>query len=520
MGKPSGKPVIMGFHKNQPKRQEVTQMVKKQSKGNTKSQVSKADKQNPAKAREINASTKYETCSEQLSPFGGLLALIKFLDLIKFEEIFDHIYQSPQRKPKLGHYRMVVGILILLFIGFNRLWHFTYIRLDAMVCGFFRITCLPVASTFWRYVDSLGINQAISFLKIMSILRERVWQQCGFIYSKIHISIDTTVETIYGNQQGGRKGHNPQHRGKKGYRPVLGFIDETREYLIGKLRKGETLSGEEAASLIRKIKSQLPGCVKEVLLRADGEFLSWESVAALIEEGFDFIIANKGCRPRFNPKTWYQPKKRKAIEYNSCVYQPSGWDVPCRFVAMRIPKEETATPGKPVQGELFEDDRYTYRIFCTSLRGKPHKVIATYDKRADVENLIGEAKREGLDAIPSAKFKNNYAYFQIVMLAYNIWRYFKIMAQESTKRDQPERCGSAQYGLKGIMDNTIRIARLKLLFIAAKVPFHSDYSKVKYSIHDTRTPAMLHFLKFLDKARTKVRPWIEGNLWPCRFVLN
>jgi hypothetical protein len=58
-------------------------------------------------------------------------------------------------------------------------------------------------------------------------------------------------------------------------------------------------------------------------------------------------------------------------------------------------------------------------------------VIAEYDKRADVENLVGESKREGLEAVPSAKFKNNYAYFQIVMLAYNIWRYFKMMAEIS-----------------------------------------------------------------------------------------
>ena len=39
-----------------------------------------------------------------------------------------------------------------------------------------------------------------------------------------------------------------KNRGKKGYRPVLCFIDETREYLLGKLRKGETISGEEAAT--------------------------------------------------------------------------------------------------------------------------------------------------------------------------------------------------------------------------------------------------------------------------------
>ena len=361
-------------------------MVKKRKKHNRKRRVSKGYSENGSEARKINASTVFETCTEQITPFGGLLGLIKFIDLIKLEEIFDNLYIAPRRKVKLGNYKMVMGILMLLFIGFNRIWHFTYIRLDAMVCGFFQLTLLPVASTFWRYVDSLGINQANSFLKIMSVLRERVWQLCGLTFEKIHLSTDTTVETLYGHQQGGRKGHNTKNRGKKGYRPVLGFIDETREYLLGYLRKGDTMSGEEVAKFIKKIKTQLPGCVKQVLFRADGEFFSWQSVAACIEEGFGFIIANKGARPPFDPKTWYRPKKRKPYEFNSCVYKPMGWKIPCRFVAMRIPKELKALPGRPVQCELFVDDHFTYRIFCTSLKGKPHKVIAEYDKRADVEN--------------------------------------------------------------------------------------------------------------------------------------
>ena len=40
---------------------------------------------------------------------------------------------------------------MLLFVCFNRLWHLTYIRLDAMVCGFFQLTRLPATSTFWPY---------------------------------------------------------------------------------------------------------------------------------------------------------------------------------------------------------------------------------------------------------------------------------------------------------------------------------------------------------------------------------
>jgi hypothetical protein len=474
-------------------------MVKSNKSKKRKNRKNKGSKKNAARARKINASTPHETCSEQLSPFGGLLAMIKFFDLIDFKQIFESTYHAPARQPKLGNYSMVAGLLMLLFIGFNRIWHFTYIRLDAMLCGFFRLTKLPVASTFWRYLDSLGINQAQSLLKIMSILRERVWQQLGFNYYRICIDIDTTVETLYGNQQGGRKGHNTKNRGKKGYRPVLCFIEQTRECLIGKLRKGETMSGKQTAAFVLQTKSQLPACVQKVLLRADGEFLSWESVQAAIICGYDFIIANKRCDPPFDPGGWYRPWKRKDIQYNSCVYQPIGWGAPCRFVAMRIPKTRL-TPNQQVQCALFEDDNYTYRIFCTNLSGQAHELVSRYDKRADVENLVGEAKREGLEAIPSAKFKNNYAFFQLVMLAYNIWRYIKLLATTSQGiKEMP--------ALKTATSNTIRIARLKLLFIAAKVVKDQNRDKIKYSIHDTRTPAMIHFLNFLDQARLKPKPW-------------
>ncbi len=494
-------------------------MVERRKNNNRKNRSRKGFCKKRAKARKINASTTYETCTEQLSPFGGLLALIKFIDLVNFHKIFDSAYQKPSRNPKRGHYLMMGGILMLLFIGFNRIWHFVYVRMDAMLCGFFSVTRLPAASTFWRYVDSLGINQAKSLVKVMSILRERVWQLCGFTFYRIRVDIDTTVKTVYGNQQGARKGHNPKHRGKEGLRPLLGFIEETREYLVGKLRKGTTVDGAEAAAFIADIKNHLPGCVQEVLLRADGEFLSWQSVQAAMQAGFDFIIANRGCTPVFDSNQWYRPFKRKQLEYNSCIYQPGRWGQSCRFVVMRILKEQKHPSNQPQQCVLFEDDKYTYRIFCTSLAGPAHKVIAKYDKRADVENLVGEAKREGLDMIPSTKFKNNYAFFQIVMLAYNIWRYMKMIANQSVSGDRSHSAAADGSVLKGIMNNTVRIARLRLLFIAAKVVKDGNRDKVKYSIHDARTPAMFYLLQFIDKARSRPRPWQQGSDWPVRFAI-
>jgi len=96
-------------------------MVKKQKDSNTKKAVSKGFHEGESRAAKIDASTTFETCSEQLSPFRGLLGLIKFIDLVGLEEIFKKAYRRPVREPKLGDYRMMMGILMLLFIGFNRL---------------------------------------------------------------------------------------------------------------------------------------------------------------------------------------------------------------------------------------------------------------------------------------------------------------------------------------------------------------------------------------------------------------
>jgi len=492
-------------------------MVKRQNQGNAGSRKNQGENGGQPKASKIGPSTAYGYCRERLSPFGGLLGLVKFLDLVNFKEIFEGFYKPPERMPEMGHYNMVCGILLLLFIGFTRVWHFLYLQFDAVVCGIFNRVKLPYVTTYWRYVDSLGINQGMSLLLVMSALRERVWQLCGLSYQTIHINIDTTVETIYGRQQGGRKGHNPKNRGKKGFRPVLCFIQETREYFTGKLRRGETIGGEEVAALIRVFKRYLPGCVKKVILRGDGEFISWEAVKAAREEGFHFIFGNKVCAPPFASAGWYKVRKNDPVEYNEVMYQPAGWGEVCRFVCMRIPKEAPSEGN--TQLELLEDANYKYRIFVTDLTAAAHTVIEEYDQRADCENLIGEAKREGLEAIPSRKFGNNYAYFQIVMLAYNIWRSFKMLAahgMRETERHEPT--PEAVCKAQEIVDHTIRIGRLKLLFIAAKVATHSGTTEVKYSRHDSRVAGLFRFMGYLDKRRQQARPWLSGKFWECHHL--
>ena len=65
-------------------------MVKTRKTDSTRRTVNKAEKEQQLSARKISASTPYETCKEGLNAFGGLLALIKFFDLVGFEQIFKH----------------------------------------------------------------------------------------------------------------------------------------------------------------------------------------------------------------------------------------------------------------------------------------------------------------------------------------------------------------------------------------------------------------------------------------------
>jgi len=441
----------------------------------------------------ITPETPYGECSERLTAFGGLLALVKFLDLIGFEKAFESRYVRPTRPPKLGDYRMVLGMLMLLFIGFQRLGHFAYVRTDAMVCGVLRVAVLPAVSTFWRYLRSLGIVQSASLLRVGAVLRTKVWALCEYTPRRVTVNIDTTVATVYGAIEGARKGHNTKHRGKKGLRPVLCFLDETREYLCGTQRRGETIRTEEVAWQIRHFREQLPPCVREVHVRGDGEFIGWDSVKTCLDKGFFFTFGNKRCDPPFPDEGWY---RHGEYEYNECVYQPLGWDQSCRFVVMRIREDQRGDR----QLKLLESENYLYRVFVTNEKNRPHRVIADYDQRADAENLIGEAQREGVLAIPSKRFQAHHAFFQIVMLAYNLWRWMKLLAGHA-QRQKPLGVRGHESQPITMPDHTIRIARLKMLFVAAKIRFHGNRDEVRYSIHEQRSAGLIDFLAYLDRRR-------------------
>ena len=98
--------------------------------------------------------------------------------------------------------------------------------------------------------------------------------------------------------------------------------------------------------------------------------------------------------------------------------------------------------------------------------------MAFYNQRAAAENLIKEANNDaGLAAHPSGRWMMNCIWFQIAMLAYNLNCWLQLF-----NREEGGEVGSMRH-------TTLATARLRFLFLAAKIWRHAGRVGISYSDH-------------------------------------
>ena len=356
----------------------------------------------------IGASTPYHFRGKNLTPYGGLLPVATLLEKLGFQALLEETITTKRITRAMSPYQFVLALVLGLYVGFARLHQLRFIARDPILTGILQVTRLPPQSTLWRFLASLHLNVAQQILSIQRQLRERVWAAAQVKLETVTLDTDTTVHTLYGRQMGGRKSYNPKNKGKRSYQPILTFLAETREYLMGGLRGGDRPTGRQIAAHLESAFRALPAGVKKILARA------------------------------------------------------------CRFLALRYENEPEA--GAAEQYQLFATSAYTYRVFVTNLAEPIAAVVWFYNQRAGAENLIKEANNDaGLAAHPSRRFDMNRNHFQLAMLAYNLNCWLLLFNRE------------AQASVETLRHTTLATARLRFLFVAAKVWRHAGRTGVSYS---------------------------------------
>jgi Transposase DDE domain group 1 len=450
-------------------------LVNNEKQNSVKTPVKQGGGEKPPKPNKINASTPYDYAAKNITPYGGLLPVATLLEKLEFVPLVEEMLTVNRIPRAMGVAKFFLTIVLGIYVGLSRLSNLQYVARDPMFTGILEVAKLPPQSTMWRFLASLHIVVSRQLLQLQRKLRERVWAAANVQLKTITIDTDTTVHTLYGKQMGGRKSYNPKNKGKRSYQPILTFLAETREYVSGQLRNGDRPTGKQIADHLIGVFAAIPLSVVSFFARADSGFYCWEAIETYVRFKCRFVVvARKTARllAELDAADWKPSPNTDADAECEFSYQPEGWKQEFRFVALRYDEMERPAEEAPAeQYQLFANGPVTYRVFVTNFEKEPIDMVTWfYRGRASAENLIKEANNDaGLSAHPSGRFDTNSIHFQLAMLAYNLncWLLLMQRSEEET--------------VETMKHTTMATARMRFLFVAAKLWSHSGRTGVSYS---------------------------------------
>lgn len=404
-----------------------------------------------------------EFTGRNLTPFGGAGVIRRFFEKHGLKERLSELEVPGRRESEYSPGQIFLSIIFGVVLGKNRPSHMEVFRSDQVFQRLAGLLGFPVPSTITRFLGGLKVSVARSLAGINRELRHRF--RCEYKdRRRITLDLDSHVTTVYGNQQRADLGWNPKKKGRKSFHPLLCFDGETRDYLGGKFRSGSSHTGKGAVDFVKGIIKGLPEHSSFRRLRADSGFFSLEFLKFLADNSIEYFVV-------VPLQPWVQRllKSRRFKSHNRRLAFADfkielGRKLVVRLVAVRKKLRSGERPKKNLKLFGGMEAIYDYQVIATGSASPPLEVWQTYNKRACCENFIKEGIYSfGLDRIVSHNWAGNRAWFELLMISYNLMNWFKETAAEEGERGKP-------------MWSTLRD---RLIIVVGRLVFHSGRYKLK-----------------------------------------
>ena len=154
-----------------------------------------------------------------------------------------------------------------MWCGANRFEHLEVTRHDEAIRKIFAYRRKAGHKSVQRYFRKFGqaTNQTV-----FQELYQWFFKQLHF--DNFTLDLDSTVMSRYGQQEGARRGYNPQKPGRNSHQPLLAFVADCRMVANCRLRSGDAHTANNFEGFLEDTLENLTG-KKIGLLRADSEFL-------------------------------------------------------------------------------------------------------------------------------------------------------------------------------------------------------------------------------------------------------
>lgn len=366
---------------------------------------------------------KVEFTAKNLTSNAGVLLLLNYTEEQNIFQDLDEILFFENQSTEVIKMNHLKTLMCGGFVGVDKLERFNLLKADPLIkeCGIE----VREPENISRFLNNFSFKTTqmlrdINFKTFKRLLRKKKLRN-------IVIDIDSRVVNSEGNQEGAVKGYNPGNKGNNCYNILMAFCDELKAYITGFMRSGNAYTSNGAAEMIKEIIANLKDEVDNIVFRMDSGYFS-EEIAEVIEQaGYQYVVKAKEYSNLLDKaydksvKIWENYGYQKQAMF-VCM-KPDKWSKTRKFAVVRKPKPEEERK----QISLLESGDYTHAIYVTNTTWGLEDTVKFYEKRGNCENYIKETKYNmNIGSLKMKSFWANEAFFQLMMLVYNIFLFFKM----------------------------------------------------------------------------------------------
>ncbi len=369
---------------------------------------------------------RFSFADSQLTHYGGMVLMQRFCNRLRLRWRLQKHVPLPGRAGDYHPSDLILALLYALIAGLSRINQTEILQYNGAFLSLLGLQRFPDQATLRRFLQRMPPHSIRKLVQLHDRLRKELFVVPSAPTTLI-FDLDSVVLTLYGQQQGARVGYNPKKKGRRSYHPLLCFEAHRQEFWHGSLRPGDSAANTGVVPFLQRCLAKVasPLARSRIRVRADAGFFSGKLIGFLDQTRLGYVVVarlypafrRKACGVKFHKLSW-------GIEAGEFRYQPQRWKQPHRFVVIRRPIPED--PAEAAQLTLFKDRRYVYTVLATNLDLEPWRVWTFYRPRAIIEKDIRQLLYDlPLGRIPSSHWVANVAFFQLVLLAFNLVHWFK-----------------------------------------------------------------------------------------------
>lgn len=353
----------------------------------------------------------------KLTKYAGLSPIMSYITKLELgKELNDLFPTTMTGAAKFTNVQVLLSYVLSSLAGVNRIKRIANFTADPLVMQLLGLVKNINKDALSTKIKELGKVGAIKLQEFLFVKNTKWIARSGL--SEITLDADSTVCTVYGNQEGAAKGFNPQQKGAKSYHPLLIFASEMKLVLNSWFRTGSAYTSNGICEFMKQTLVIVPQNITKVFFRADSGFFNGELFDLLEEKGHTYLVKVKlkNIKKLLESQKWKLTDKDTAIcEFE---YKCHGWKKSRKLKAIRTVAEWVEAR---FLGEKQLVPKYSYACYCSNLEGDATFLHHNYKQRSTSETWIEQVKSQLLAGKTlTDSFDANDIIWQLNVFAYNI----------------------------------------------------------------------------------------------------